>query len=196
MIGIAVGRSTTTNALSVYNPITKHYYEADTYKFDPSRLPCTEFPAQIHYDGGLHADLYRHSHRNVPEPYPPGTPLKIPGTDDDNDACTTAIVSSIPIRDGDGNTVPGQYLLQLHDGTTVTKTLVEMDEIADSPANKTTVALNPSLPIVDSLPAWLQHGSKVTYNHAGEFHKGFIMIGRDGAARFSCRRQRSSKEES
>ena len=30
MIGIAVGRSTKTNALSVYNPITKHYYEPYT----------------------------------------------------------------------------------------------------------------------------------------------------------------------
>ena len=29
-IGIAVGRSTKTNALSVYNPITKQYYEPDT----------------------------------------------------------------------------------------------------------------------------------------------------------------------
>ena len=64
MIGIAVGRSTKTNALSIYNPITKQYYEPDTYKFDPSRLPCTEFPAQIHYDGGLHANIYRHSHKN------------------------------------------------------------------------------------------------------------------------------------
>ena len=58
MIGIAVGQSTKTNALSIYNPITKQYYEPDTYKFYPSRLPCTEFPSQIHYDGGLYADLY------------------------------------------------------------------------------------------------------------------------------------------
>ena len=48
MIGIAVGRSTKTNALSVYNPTTKKYYEPDTYKFDPSRLPCNEFPSRIH----------------------------------------------------------------------------------------------------------------------------------------------------
>ena len=39
MIGIVIGRSTKTNALSVYNPITKQYYDPDTYKFDPSRLP-------------------------------------------------------------------------------------------------------------------------------------------------------------
>ena len=77
MIGIAVGRLTKTNALSVYNPITKQYYEPDTYTFNPSRNPANEFPHQIHYDGGLYVDLYRHSHRNVPEPYPPGTPLKI-----------------------------------------------------------------------------------------------------------------------
>ena len=41
MIGIAVGHATKTNALSVYNPITKQYYKPDTYKFNPSRLPCT-----------------------------------------------------------------------------------------------------------------------------------------------------------
>ena len=71
-----------------------------------------------------------------------------------------------------------------------------MDEIATLPANKTSVTLNTSLPNVDSLPVWLQHGSKVIYDHAGEFHKAFIMIGHDGAARFSCHRQRSAKEES
>ena len=196
MIGIAVGRSTKTNALSVYNPVTNQYYEPDTYKFDPSRLPCTEFPSRINYDGGLRAELYRHSHRNVPEPYPSGTQFKIPAADGNHDECTTAIVSPIPIRDGKGNALPGQYLLQLHDGTTMTKTLAEMDEIADSPANKTSTTLNPSLPVVESLPALLQHGSKVAYDYACELHKGFSMIGRDGGVQFSCRSQRSAKEES
>ena len=58
MIGIAVGRSTKTNALSVYSPVTKQYYEPDTYTFDPARPPCTEWPNRINYDDGLHADLY------------------------------------------------------------------------------------------------------------------------------------------
>ena len=71
-----------------------------------------------------------------------------------------------------------------------------MDEIADSPANKTSTTLNPSLPVVESLPALLQHGSKVTYDYACELHKGFSMIGRDGGVQFSCRSQRSAKEES
>ena len=64
------------------------------------------------------------------------------------------------------------------------------------PHLKNRVAPNPYLPVIDSLPAWIHHGCKVTYNHTGEFHKGFIMIGRYGTAHFSCRRQRSSKAES
>ena len=107
---------------------------------------------------GLHADLYHHSHKNTPEPYPPGMSLKIPSNEDDDDNYTTAIVSSIPIRNPSGNTVPCQYLLQLHDGSTFTKILTEMDVIANSPINKNRAAPNPSLPVVDSLPAWLQHG--------------------------------------
>ena len=78
MIGIAVGCSTKTNALSVYNPTTKKYYEPDTYKFDLSRLPCNKFPSCIHYDEGLVADLYCHSHKNIPRPYPPpGMTIKL-----------------------------------------------------------------------------------------------------------------------
>ena len=195
MIGIAVVRSNKTNALSFYNPITNQYYNTDTYKSDPYRLPCTDFPSQIHYDGGLHADLYRHIHKNTPDPYPPSIPLKIPSNKDNNNNYTTATVSSIPIRDLPGNTVTCKYLLHLHDVYTFTKTLTKMDAIADSPINKTRFAPNPYLLVINSLPAWLQHGCKVTYDHSGEFHKGFIMIGCDGAACFSCWRQRSSKAE-
>ena len=88
-----------------------------------------------------------------------------------------------------------KYLLQLHDGTTVKKTLMEMDELADSPANKTESVADPSFPTVNGIPVWLQHNCKVTYDHAGEFHKSFFMMGDDGNMRFSCRRQKSAKRE-
>jgi hypothetical protein len=39
--GIAVGRSTTSNAMIFYNPRTRQYYEPDTYKLDPLRLPSS-----------------------------------------------------------------------------------------------------------------------------------------------------------
>ena len=157
MIGIAVVRSTKTNDLSFYNPITNQYYDTDTYKSDPYRLPCTDFPSQIHYDGGLHADLYRHINKNTPDPYPPSMPLKIPSNEENNNNYTTATALFIPIRDPSGNIVTCQYILQIYDGSIFTKTLTEMDVIANSPIKKTRVAPNPYLPVIVSLPAWLQH---------------------------------------
>ena len=50
-------------------------------------------------------------------------PLKIPSNKDDGNDYITAIVSSIPIHDLSDNTVPCQYLLQIHDGSTFIKTL-------------------------------------------------------------------------
>ena len=44
MIGIAVGRSTKTNTLSIYSPATKQYYEPDTYKFDSAVSPAPSGP--------------------------------------------------------------------------------------------------------------------------------------------------------
>ena len=122
--------------------------------------------------------------------------IKLPNHDEDSADYTTAIVSSIPIRDPEGDMAPNQYLLQHHDGSTITKTLVEMDELVDSPINTTQSVPNPSLPLIDSLPAWLQHSCKITYDHDGEFHKGFIVILADGTARFSYRCQKSSRTES
>ena len=123
-------------------------------------------------------------------------PLKLQRNDDNDDDFTTTIVSSIPDCDPADSVLPHQCMLQLHDGTTITRTLSEMDEITDSMINKTKAPPTPSFPFIDVLPSWLQHGSKVTMDKDGEFHKGFPMTARDGSARFSCRRQKSSKEES
>ncbi len=45
MDGITVGRSPTSNALLVYNPQTKQYYEPDSYRLDPYRLPSSTMAA-------------------------------------------------------------------------------------------------------------------------------------------------------
>ena len=194
MQGIAVGRSRSTNALLVYNPSTRKYYEPDSYKFDPSCLPSTEFPGKIRYDGGIYADLYRDTQRDVSEPYPPGTTFKLAPSEDSTDY-TTAIVSSIPIRTKDGLPDPDKYLLTCPDGTQLTKTLDEMDAIADTPANRSPAPSNPSLPTVATLPPYFQHGSKVLFDKDGEFHKGFIILKPDGTYRFSLRRQMSARQE-
>ena len=184
MIGIAVGRSTKINALSVYNPI------------DPSRLPRNKFPSRIHYDGGLVADIYRHSHNNITEPYCPGMPIRLLSHDNNLADYTTTIISSIPIRTAKDNTVHITYLLQHHAISTITNTLMEMNKLVGFPI-KTPALLSPRLSLLSTTfpHTWLQHSKKVTYNHGGKFQKGSIAITADGTARFSCRRQKSSKSE-
>lgn len=67
--GIVVSRSNTSNAMVFYNPRTKQYYEPDSYKLDPSRLPSSVWPNDIKYDDGIFVDLYRDSNPHIPEPF-------------------------------------------------------------------------------------------------------------------------------
>jgi hypothetical protein len=54
--GIVVGRSSTSNALSVYNPRSKKYYKPDSYRFNSYCLPGSMYP-DIKYDGCLFCPL-------------------------------------------------------------------------------------------------------------------------------------------
>ena len=75
MDGIAVDCSPTSNALLVYNPRTKRYYEPDSYRFDPYRLPSSVY-LSLSYDGGLFYSLYRDDNPSKKELHPPGTRIK------------------------------------------------------------------------------------------------------------------------
>ncbi len=72
MDGIIVGRSSTSNALLVYNSRNKQYYEPDSYRIDYSRLPSLVYH-DMKYDGGLFCQLLWDENPLVEEPYPPGT---------------------------------------------------------------------------------------------------------------------------
>jgi hypothetical protein len=52
MGGIVIGHSPTLNSLLVYNPRNKQYYDPDSYRLDPYRLPGSAYPF-IKYDSGL-----------------------------------------------------------------------------------------------------------------------------------------------
>ncbi|KAL7525339.1 hypothetical protein ACHAWF_001311, partial [Thalassiosira exigua] len=72
MDGIVVGRSPMSNALLVYNPRTCRYYEPDSYRIDPYRLPSSMYP-DVKYDGGLFSALLRDDNPAIEEPFPPST---------------------------------------------------------------------------------------------------------------------------
>jgi hypothetical protein len=72
MDGIAIVCSPTSNALLVYNPWSKTYYEPDSFHLDPYQLPSSVYP-QLKYDGGLFCPLVCNENPTMEESYPPGT---------------------------------------------------------------------------------------------------------------------------
>jgi hypothetical protein len=72
MDGIIFGRSSTSNALLVYNPRNKQYYEPDSYRIGSYCLPSMVYH-DIKYDGGLFCQLLRDKNPPVEEPHPPST---------------------------------------------------------------------------------------------------------------------------
>ena len=71
--GIVIGRSSTSNAILIYNPSTQQYYEPDSYRLDAYRLPSSVYPSII-YGGGLFVSLHRDNSPPALEPYPRGLP--------------------------------------------------------------------------------------------------------------------------
>ena len=94
MDGIAIGRSPTSNALLVYNPRNKRYYEPDSYKLDPYRLPSSVYPS-IKYDGGLFCSLLRDDNPAMEEPFPPST--RVEDIDSYSNVTTSGTVMDVPM---------------------------------------------------------------------------------------------------
>ncbi len=72
MDGIIIGRSLTSNALLVYKPRNKQYYEPDSYRIDSYCLPGSVY-CDLKYNGGLFCYLYRDKNPPIEDLYPPGT---------------------------------------------------------------------------------------------------------------------------
>jgi hypothetical protein len=75
MDGIAIGCSPTLNALVVYNPRTKTYYDPDSYRFDPCypyQLPSLVYP-QLQYNDCLFCYFLGDKNPAMEEAYPPGS---------------------------------------------------------------------------------------------------------------------------
>ena len=75
--GIAVGRDEKSNTIKFYNPLTKAYYSPPVFKLDEGRLPVTDFPTRISFDGGLVCGLHSNNTDPGPEPFPPGTRVNV-----------------------------------------------------------------------------------------------------------------------
>jgi len=195
LVGIAIGRDDKTNAVTFYNPITRSYYRPPTFHLDESALPATLFPKHIRYDGGLTSGLLRNRTDPVPEPFPPGTRVTIGAGDSSQRGTVQNIPQLQPTTvstasdDCTSNATPG-YVILLDDGTT---TEVSFEDLTATAASSHTADETASDPFED-LPHFLQRHSKLTMDHHGAFHKGYLQHSVQGGFVFEVRRNlRSTK---
>jgi len=181
MDGIVLGRSPTSNAILVYNPRNQRYYEPDSCRINPYCLPPSVNPT-IKYDGGLFVLLHRDGPPTISEPFPPGT--RVLAIDPSSGRSLAEIVMDIPF---DSTSSP-QYLIIFDDGTTRAVSAADMPSLIPTPA-----------PVVSDsthlLPPFLQPGCKITYEHEGQLHKGFLGQSPDGVFRFSFKSHINKKSE-
>ncbi|KAL7459292.1 hypothetical protein ACHAWC_010958 [Mediolabrus comicus] len=199
--GIAVGRDASTNTITFYNPITRKYYRPPSFKLDESLLPITMFPKHIHYDGGLTCGRLRHNTDPTPEPFPPGTRVTITrdgvpskGTIQNVPLFNTSIVSSSSSDDSstsESSSPSTSYVVHLDDGTSAEVTYEDL--ISSMPEHSSTPAVDPPTTAFDGLPSFLQQDSKITIDHNGAFHRGYLHYSPQGGFAFVHRKTSRSK---
>ena len=180
--GIVLGRSPTSNALLVYNPRNKSYYEPVDYTIDPHRIPGAMY-SEIKYDGGLFCSLKRDvTLSDQDEAYPPGT--RVEHLDPVTKVTRSGTVMDIPMDP----TVPDSektYLVRFDDASTLSVPMTDMPPLIPDPP-----------PLLDEderlLPPFLRVNKKVTYLVDGTYYKGYLGR-REGIYRFDVKRHPNSK---
>ncbi len=118
----------------------------------------------------------------ISEPYPPGTRIE-------EQAANTNILRSGTVMDIPLDpTISPHYLIQFDDGTTKSVPASKMSSLIPKPST------DPS----DSshlLPPFLRLNSKITYEHDGQYHKGYLSKSQDGVYRFSYKSHVNKKFE-
>ena len=191
MDGVIIGRSPTSNALLVYNPRNKQYYEPDSYRIDSYRLPGSVY-RDLKYDGGLFCSLYRDDNPPIEELYPPGT--RVERIDPTSHMLLAGTVMDIPFSDGcsadDSLASPPSYTVLFDNGTSASIPLRDMASIIPKPP----IDIASSDSQDSLLPPFLRLNSKITYEHDGQYHKGYL--GKvDGVYRFVFKSHANKRKE-
>ena len=74
---IVVGRDEKLNAFIFYNPLTSSYYCPPYFCLNKYRLPVTNFPKYLWFDGRLTLGLLHNKTDPIHEPFPPSTRVSV-----------------------------------------------------------------------------------------------------------------------
>lgn len=202
LAGIAVGRDDKSNTIKFYNPLTKSYYSPPVFKLDEGRLPASHFPTRITFDGGLVCGLQSNNTDPAPEPFPPGTRVKVLV----NGQPQKGTIQNIPLPP---SPVLEDSAIITPEGTIETEsTSVYTVLLDDNTTHELTYQdlLSPSvdLPEVDPAAAstvwsgipsrYLHQDAKITLEHDGTYHKGYLNYSPESGFEFIVRRNTRSKK--
>jgi hypothetical protein len=169
MDDMAIGCSPTSNAMLVYSPCTKKYYEPDSYCLDPYHLPSLVYP-DLHYDGGLFCSLVHDGSNPMDELYPPST--RVEQINPTAKSLVAGTVMDILIS----TDVLGSpsYLIFFNNDTSASILLPEMQSMI--PAPLVSMPNTTASPLAHSslLSPFLSISSRITYKHDRTYHKGFL----------------------
>ncbi len=181
MDGIAIGHLPTSNAMLVYNPPTKQYYEHDSYCLDPYPLHSLVYPS-LNYDGGLFCSLLWDENVPVEELYPPGTWVE--RLDPATNMLLPGTVMDIPLLTASsGSTL---YHVLFDNGTSAFILFAKMESLIPAPPLPSSTPTDSSSNGSSSLlPPFLFVNSWIAYEHNGAYHKGFLTQKPCGMYQFS-----------
>jgi hypothetical protein len=167
------------------------YYEPDSYRLDPYRLPSSVYP-QLKYDGKLFCSLLCGKNPAMEESYPPGTRVK--QFNPDTKMLLAGMVMDIPLSSNPSGLPVYQILFD--NGTAALIPLAEMASLIPPPPISDTPTPEPSSDEASSLlPPFLTVGSRITYKHDGTYHKGYLMKKSCGTYHFSLKTHVKKKHE-
>eukprot|EP00956_Cyclotella_meneghiniana_P014787 scaffold22287_cov36-Cyclotella_meneghiniana.AAC.2 len=202
LAGIAVGRDEKANTIRFYNPLTRAYYSPPVFKLEEGRLPASLFPTKITFDGGLVCGLQSNNTDPSTEPFPPGTRVNVLINGETERGTIQQVPMPLPPilepnaqiqpQGGEESNVNTNYTVLLDNNTTVQLTFADLlSPSSDTPP------VDPAAPstVWQGIPSrYLHQDAKITYEHDGTYHKGYLSYSEQTGFEFLVRRNTRSKK--
>ncbi len=146
----------------------------------------------LRYDEGLFCSLLRDENVPMEELYPPGTRVK--RIDPTMNMLLAGTVIDIPLSTTPSDSPSHQILFD--NGTSASISLTDMPSLIPAPPVPMSAPVD-SLSDESSslLPPFLSVNSRITYEHEGAYHKGFLTCKPCGVYRFSFKTHVKKKSE-
>jgi hypothetical protein len=165
-VGLAIGRSSHTNGMIFWDPVTCRMNVSSDYKLDPTGSVPGHFPS-VCYDGLISPLVLRGGRNATKEPFSPGSKVTI---EHDGDFLA-GTVTSVPIRDSE------DYCVVFEDSAQPYQVSIQKITGEGEPTFHM-LSIDPDSPITAApprMPEWLQENTHVTILIDGSRRRGTLQ---------------------